>query len=273
MTSPEVTEFVDEVRVATQQETAVLPEPQEEEEEEQPEQILCELCTHVPFKTRAGLAGHMRTHPQDVEVIDTATLGLTTIPANRPTQVWYFRPPVVQPDGTASTGLPEDCFYTGDGWAASQVDQQTRKTSVMSDGSTQTVRLVNPIDRHEMMVRGVPVIGMHKPDHTPQTAQNWGEIIDILGSVQEEEIDIERELVEAAKDELTSGGVVSAQRTSLRNRIRRFEQRIAMLEAGVNEDGLYKFFVMEAERSQLTLRSPETRMTDLIDERVSLAIG
>ncbi len=198
------------------------------------------------------------------------SLALVEIPDNRPSFAWYFRPPNPRMDGIATTGLPIDCFYQADAWDPSHVDGRTRKSVVRFDGSTERVRLVNPIDKHNMMHRGVPIVAMWPPDHDIESQANWERICELLEEVRDWELEIERGLLDDKETEMNAGGVTGAARTALVAAQRVLQARISVLEKEHDFAALFRFFVAEAIRSQETLQSPEARMNDLIDDRVKL---
>ena len=79
---------------------------------------------------------------------------------DRPTSVWYWRPPVTRGSPLTTTGLFQDCFYSKDGWRERMVIHEREKFGLDLSGKEVYHELVLPVEAHGLTVSGTPVVVM-----------------------------------------------------------------------------------------------------------------
>ncbi len=194
---------------------------------------------------------------------------------DRPTSVWYWRPPVVRGSSLTTTGLFQDCFYSKDGWRERMVIREREKFGVDLSGEEVYNELVLPVEAHGLTVGGTPVVVMRHlgwDGGRMSSSETWAHIREVMERNRPLELEREQDMLEGVEHDLPSSASQS-ERTGLRERVRIFQRRVATLEAGYDWDGLEAFWVSEIERRVYRYRSALQRREDEIQGIVERVVS
>ncbi len=194
---------------------------------------------------------------------------------DRPTSVWYWRPPVTHGSPLTTTGLFQDCFYSRDGWRERMVIHEREKFGLDLSGKEVYHELVLPVEAHGLTVSGTPVVVMRHlgwDGGRMSSSETWAHIREVMERNRPLELEREQDMLDGVEQWLPSSAS-QAERTGLRERIRIFQRRVATLEAGYDWDGLEAFWNSEIERRVYRYRSALQRREDEIQGIVERVVS